>query len=132
MKKSKKIMLMVIPVLLLVVVVFAGSVFATEPNDTSNGVPTSWPTSGSSITAVDNAAKNVWATLLTIFQILAIAAIVVAGIRYMFASADQKADIKKSLVVLVIGAVLVFGASGVAKLIMSATNQLTDDATTEQ
>ena len=117
MKKSKKIMLRLVPVLLLVVGVLAGNVFAT-------GVSTEWPDSNGSIGTIDNAAGKIWGTLLTIFQILAIAAIVVAGIRYMFASADQKADIKKSLVVLVIGAILVFGASTVAKIIMDATNDV--------
>ena len=119
MKKSKKIMLRLVPVLLLVVVVLAGNVFAT-----GSGVSTEWPDANGSIGTIDNAAGKIWGTLLTIFQILAIAAIVVAGIRYMFASADQKADIKKSLVVLVIGAILVFGASTVAKIIMDATNDV--------
>lgn len=42
----------------------------------------------------------------------------------MFASADQKADIKKSMIILVLGAILVFGASTVAKFIMTATNEV--------
>ena len=118
MKKSKKVMLMLIPVLLLVVVIISNSVFATSPvsPDISVGEDTG------SIGAVDNAVGKVWNTALLVFQVLAIAAIVVAGIRYMFASADQKADIKKSLVVLVVGAILVFGASTVARVIISATS----------
>lgn len=121
MKKSKKIMLRLVPVLLLVVVVLAGNVFAT-----GSGVSTDWPTAaGQGVGTIDTAAQKVWKTLLTIFQILAIAAIVIAGIRYMFASADQKADIKKSLVILVLGAVLVFAASTIAQVIVNATSDVT-------
>ena len=39
---------------------------------------------------VTNAAKNVWSTVVTLVQILAVAAVVFAGVRYMFASADAK------------------------------------------
>ena len=61
---------------------------------------------------------------ITIVQILAVAAVVFAGVRYMFASADQKADIKKSMGILAIGAVLVFGATVVLSFIQNATNQV--------
>ena len=113
--KSKKIMLRVLPVLLLVVVVLASNVFA---------VSTDMPTTDKKLGSVNDAANTIWGTVLLIFQILAIAAIVFAGIRYMFASADQKADIKKSMIILVLGAILVFGASTVAKFIMTATNEV--------
>jgi type IV secretory pathway VirB2 component (pilin) len=73
---------------------------------------------------VKKTSKNVWATIVTIVQILSVACIVFAGLRYMFASADQKADIKKSMGVLAIGAVLVFGATLVLQLIANATNSV--------
>lgn len=69
---------------------------------------------------------GVWATVITVVQILAVAAVVFAGLRYMFASADQKADIKKSMGILAIGAVLVFGATLIINLIGNATNSVLD------
>ena len=42
----------------------------------------------------------------------------------MFASADQKADIKKSMIILVIGAVLVFGASTIISIIANTTAEV--------
>ena len=42
----------------------------------------------------------------------------------MFASADQKADIKKGMIGLVIGAILVFAASTVVQFIISATTSV--------
>lgn len=73
---------------------------------------------------VTNAAGSMWATVVTIVQILAIAAVVFAGLRYMFASADQKADIKKSMGTLAIGAVLVFGSTLVVQFIAKATDEI--------
>ena len=73
---------------------------------------------------VTNAAKNVWSTVVTLVQILAVAAVVFAGVRYMFASADAKADIKKQTVILIIGAVLVFGATAILTLVSNATGSI--------
>ena len=72
------------------------------------------------MTGTGNITTNIWSTIITIVQILAVAAVVFAGVRYMFASADAKADIKKQTVILVVGAVLVFGASTIASLIQTA------------
>lgn len=122
MNKSKKIMLRVLPIFLFAIVILAGNVFATET--TSNGISAEWPEKGDGIATIDTTVSNVWSTVLTIFQVLAITAIVFAGIRYMFASADAKADIKKSMVILVLGAALVFGASTVAQFVMNATESV--------
>ena len=75
-------------------------------------------------TQVENAVGGVWATVITVVQIVAVAAVVFAGLRYMFASADQKADIKKSMGTLAIGAVLVFGATLVIRLIGTTTDSI--------
>ncbi len=68
--------------------------------------------------------KDVWATLATLVQILSVGCVVFAGIRYMYASADRKADIKQGLINLAIGAILVFGAVTIVKAAASATNQI--------
>lgn len=120
MKNSKRIILRALPVLfMLVAMVFVASnsfVFADSP------VGPNITVGGNEITNVTNLAGSLWKTIIVILQILAIAAIVIAGVRYMFASADAKADIKKQTVVLVIGAILVFGATSIATFIMNTTN----------
>lgn len=113
MNKYKKVFLRVMPILM-VVVVMASSVFGIDP-----GIPT---TNGSKLEGVTNLAGSLWSTAAIIIQILAIAAIVIAGVRYMFASADAKADIKKQTVVLVAGAILVFAAVPIAKFIGGVAN----------
>ena len=112
MKKLIKVLPVVMVVCLVVTSVFAIS------------VPDSSSITGTGSASVENAAKGIWGTVITIVQILAVAAVVFAGIRYMFASADQKADIKKSMGILVIGAVLVFGATVVLQFVQNATNEV--------
>ena len=122
MSKSKKFILRAIPVLLLVVVLVASPVFGfsnfapDQLEDVGQGGET-----GSMGTAVN----NLWATILLILQIAAVAAIVFAGVRYMFASANDKANIKQQMLVLVVGAILVFAASTVVQFIVKATQDVT-------
>ena len=113
MKKLIKILPIVMVVCLVCTSVFA----VTLPTDEDIK-------GGTGATGVSTAAKNIWATISTVVQFLAIAAIVFAGVRYMFASADQKADIKKSMGTLAVGAFLVFGATLVLKLIEGTTSVL--------
>lgn len=118
MKRSKKIILTVLPVLVMLMLVLTTNVFADVISTDFNNIQ-----GGNEINSVTNTARNVWSTIALILQIAAIAAIVFAGVRYMFASADTKADIKKQMVILVVGAVLVFGASTVVQFITGITNE---------
>ena len=115
MKKLSKIICKVLPIVLVGLLV-VGNVFGI-------GAPSA-PSKGTPADGVTGVAKNVWGTAVTIIQILAVAAVVFAGIRYMFASANDKADIKKQMVILVIGAVLVFGATFVLRIISDASTKI--------
>lgn len=70
---------------------------------------------------------NIWATAIIVLQVASVAAVVISGVRYMFASSDQKADIKKGLTYIVIGAVLVFGATTIIGVVTGTFNQLLVD-----
>lgn len=122
MKKSKKIFLRVIPILVLAFVLLTSNVFAANGFDNfKNGkVDVNADTSGKTVKMVG----NVWGIVLVILQVAAVAALVFAGVRYMFASADQKADIKKSMGTLAIGAILVFGASTVVQILTTVTEDI--------
>ncbi len=115
----KKFMLRVMPIVLVALVLVVGTVFARTPEEIVNMA------SGEGITNVNNAASSVWSTVLTVLQICAIAAVVFAGVKYMFAAADQKAEIKNGMIGLVVGAVLVFTASTIVQFIINAANQVT-------
>ena len=59
---------------------------------------------------IRNMINKFWGTFSVVVQVIAMACIVFSGVRYMFSSADKKADIKQQTVTLFIGAVLVFAA----------------------
>ena len=126
MKKSRKIFATVLPILMLVAVMFVSFAPSVLADTTTNVVQDVMNIASNSdgIGKVNTAVGTIWSTVLTILQILAVAAIVIAGVRYMFASADQKADIKKGMIGLVIGAILVFAASTVVQFIISATKSV--------
>lgn len=123
MNKSKKFILRAIPVLLLIVVLVASPVFGFESfsPDNLNNVESG----GNQSSTLNDAVKGAWSTITLILQIAAVAAIVFAGVRYMFTSANEKANIKQQMIVLVIGAILVFGASTVVQFIVNATKDIT-------
>lgn len=121
MKKSRKVIMKVFSIVMMLMVVFTigTSVFA------ANAIDAELPNTGTNkITKVTDLGNTVWNTLATIVQIVAIAAIVFAGVRYMFASADSKADIKQQTVILIVGAVLVFAAVPIAKFIAGTAEQI--------
>lgn len=76
------------------------------------------------ITGVTGLTDKIWATAITIVQTLAIGCVVFAGVRYMYASADKKADIKKGMMYLAIGAIFVFATTTVMKFIYNAGSSL--------
>lgn len=110
----KKFMLRVMPIILVAVIMIGNSAFAAVDPYNPTGT----------LKGADTLINNVWGTVLTVLRVLAVAAIVFAGVKYMFASAEGKADIKGGMVGLVIGAVLVFGASIVVEVIMNAASSL--------
>lgn len=115
MKKSKKILLRILPVLIVFMVFFTTNIFAIDVKE---------PTSNDASQTVSDLSGRVWGTISVVVQMVAIAAIVLAGVRYMFASADDKANIKKQTVVLIVGAVLVFAAVPITKLIVKAAKEI--------
>ena len=121
MKKLNKILS--IFMLVIAVYAFAMPVFATTGNVGFNADFTSGGTAGN---ALNGLFKNVWSAIQTIANFVALVMVVVAGIRYMFASADQKADIKKQTVILIVGAVFIFAAGNIVKLIADAAQAITN------
>ena len=119
MKKLNKILS--IFMLVIVVCAFAMPVFAG--NITPNF--TGFEGSSAGTTAFGNLFKNAWSTIQTIANFIALVMVVFAGVRYMFASADAKADIKKQTVILIVGAVFIFAAGNIVNLIANAAKTVT-------
>lgn len=73
-------------------------------------------------TTLNKSVNAVWQFIKHLIQILALGVVIFVGIRYMMASADQKADIKKSMMWLVIGAVITFCSTTVIQYIVVVVN----------
>ena len=120
MSLTKKLFLRAIPVLLVVAVMVGGTVYGINaPSGTASG-------------SLEKAFGNIYATIIIVVQWIAILCVVFAGLRYMMASANDKADIKKQTLVLVIGAILVFGATFVLGIIENFTNDTLNKEQTKQ
>lgn len=120
MKKSKKILLRVLPVVLVLFMVFMTSHSLFAFNQFTPDMQVTADTNTNTVQTVN----RVWGIVLTVLQVAAIAALVFAGVRYMFTSADQKAEIKKSMTILAVGAILVFGASVVVQFLIGAFKEI--------
>lgn len=81
----------------------------TEPSGVDTGVDTD----------LQKVGQKIWSIARAVLQYASIGLFIYAGIRYMIASADQKADIKKSMVPLVIGTLIVFGGTFVIDFVIS-------------
>lgn len=55
----------------------------------------------------------------TVAMIISIIMLLLLGIKYMMGSTAEKAEYKKSMIPYLVGAILVFGASGIAKFVIS-------------
>ena len=120
----KKFILRMIPILMVCVMMFAPTLLALNGDD----VKTTMTEAGDATYKVDDIkgpVYRVWNTIATVLQVVSVAAIVFAGVKYMLAGADEKANIKNGMIVLVIGAVMVFGATSIIKIISNATTNIT-------
>jgi len=65
-------------------------------------------------------------TIVNILQVVgvvaAIAILTVIGIKYMMGSAEEKAEYKKVMIPYVLGAVLIFAATSIVKVVYSVAN----------
>ena len=84
------------------------------------------PGKDSSITKIDDSVKKVWGTVVLVLQVASVAAFVFAGVRYMFASAEAKANIKNSMMFLILGSIIVFASSTVVGFIVQSAKEVLD------
>lgn len=83
-----------------------------------------FPSGGNVATPINKATGEIWGTAMLIIRMLAFAAILFAGLKYMFTAPSGKAEVKKSLGLLALGALIVFGTSIVVEIVVDAANTL--------
>ena len=121
MKKSIEIMVKIL-IIALSLALISTVVLADDLLDPSKITGTS--------TAASNSVTDIANIILGIIQVIAVAVAVimltVLGIKYISAAPEGKADIKKSAVVYIVGAVLLFGTTGILQLIKSFANSVSN------
>mgnify|MGYP004671962935 FL=1 len=111
----KNKLMYIIAIILLSIVCFnvVGSVYAVdEPLQ-----PSIEDTGGEKIDAVTISAGRIYKTIAIVVQVAAVIGIIIVGLKYMYSGSDQKSEIKKSMIYIIIGCVLVFSAGTVISII---------------
>jgi len=79
-------------------------------------------------TTVANPIKNIGQAVVTIIRVVAVGVavlmLIVLAMKYMSAAPSERASIKKSSIMYVIGAIVVFAAAGILGIIQNFANNL--------
>ena len=76
-------------------------------------------------TNLTNIGSNIAGIIRNVGIVLAVVIIMILGIKYMVGSAEEKADYKKSMIPYLVGAIILFGAAGIAQVVVSLSGNLT-------
>jgi type IV secretory pathway VirB2 component (pilin) len=117
---TKKVvkMLAVVLVALVLVATISPTVLGTSFKDIQVGTVTD---SAQDTTGASGSVNRIIGSILTVVQIVgvgvAVIMLIVLAIKYISAAPGDKADIKKHAVVYVVGAVVLFAASGILEIV---------------
>ena len=114
MKKTMKILTVLL--LAIVLITFATNVFADELD------PAKLTPSYGDSTALQNKAGQIMGMIRNVAIVASVIIIMVLGVKYMLGSVEEKAEIKAALVPFVIGCIVVFGAFGIWKIVVTIGN----------
>ena len=76
-------------------------------------------------TGISGVGANIVSIITTIGIIVAVIVLLILGIKYMMGSASEKAEYKKTMIPYLVGALLIFGASAIAKAVIAISENLT-------
>ena len=118
MKKISKILIMSIIVLTIVFGFISTSYAALNPliGQIEN--------KEKSVAEVENLGGNILGIVQTVGTVIAVAILVVLGIKYVMGSAEEKANYKKSMIPYIIGAFLVFATTTIVGVLFNAVNDI--------
>ena len=111
MKVSK--ILSIVAIALFVMVSLTNILFAANPDLITI-------TTGSGASDIRDLGGKIIGTIQVVGSVIAVAVLVVLGIKYMMGSAEEKAEYKKTLIPYMVGAVLIFAASNIASMVYKA------------
>lgn len=93
--------------------------------DTIISDPSSYkPPEASGYGKAENIANNIITIVSSIGSLVSIVVMLILGIRYMLASAEQKASYKKAMIPYLLGAIFVFAGSTIVQLIYNVATSI--------
>lgn len=119
MKKTIKIMS-----ILLVTIMFV-TILATSVNATASGIIDQMKPTYNDKSGIASVGQKIVDIISTVGVVVAVIILLVIGIKYMMGSASEKAEYKKTMIPYLVGAVLIFGASAIAKVVVSMAQTIT-------
>ena len=122
MKKLSKI-LSIILFVAIIMTMFTTIVRADE--DSTGTVDTLFGGGSADTSSITGVGANIVSIITTIGIIVAVVVLLVLGIKYMMGSASEKAEYKKTMIPYLIGALLIFGASAIAKAVIAVSESIT-------
>lgn len=130
MKKSKRILIIFMSIMLILTTMQCVVSNAEDPSTGSSGMMSKIETLASSqsdstaVSSVTTIAGSVISIAKVICAGIAIIMITVIAMKYMMAAPSEKADIKKHAVVYVVGAVIMFAATAILQIIQNFATSL--------
>ena len=122
MKKLSKIL----SIILFVAIIMTMFTTIVRAGEDSTGTVDSLFSGGSAdTTSITGVGANIVSIITTIGIIVAVVVLLVLGIKYMMGSASEKAEYKKTMIPYLIGALLIFGASAIAKAVIAVSESIT-------
>ena len=123
MKKTTKIIAVVFMMLTLVLgMATISRADSVNPGEIASGLHGTTSDAQEDITGIGN---QIIGIITTVGVVVAVVILLVLGIKYMMGSAEEKAEYKKTMIPYLIGAVLIFGASAIAKAVIAASQMVT-------
>ena len=124
MKKTIKVLSILLATALLVIMIAIPVVNAVD--DPTSTVDDLFNGGGDVDTSgLSGVGANIVSIITTIGIIVAVVVLLVLGIKYMMGSASEKAEYKKTMIPYLVGAVLIFGASAIAKAVVAMSSTIT-------
>jgi len=120
MKKTTKTIIMVL--VMVIAFVLLGTIPSMASEDTvdlGNLVGGLTGTKSDAQDDITNMGNQIIGILTTIGVVVAVVVLLVLGIKYMMGSASEKAEYKKTMIPYLVGALLIFGASAITKVVVN-------------
>lgn len=106
----------IISIILIALLAFNTSAMAVDPGAIAGSLTGTTSGAQGQVTDISN---KIIGVITTIGVVVAVIVLLVLGIKYMMGSASEKADYKKTMIPYLVGAVLIFGASAITKVVVA-------------